>query len=671
MSDISIPGTATDKYGTQTMIEGLMKVERIPRDKSAEKLKGLQDQKSVWLDFNQKAATLRTSAQGLYNFKNPFNARVAKSSDEDSLSATATREALEQTRTVLVKKAAASDRFLSSELPKDYKVPAGDYSFTIGDKQLSLKFSGGSLQDFADALTRKGAGTLRAQVISIKEGSKSLVLESQKTGAANRLGFSSDAAVALALDSGLVERVATSRQELSGSKAVAWEKALDASTLQTPGTLSLTAGGEAKLAFAPQVSAKGMVLEMEYRITRLPAQPTPTPPKGPTLDAVGQASYGGISVTGAPSASGLPQWTPPPTPPVVEDLGMASLVGPDGKATALPALSDADGPQKLSVKLEDYSPSVAALGLRVKDTTRRLDVTAVRVYDPAETGGFKPLHPVSTAQDALVSVDGIDVTRKDNAISDVIPGVTLNVKAASDKPIKLKIQPDRDGVQQAIVSFVGTYNKLMGQINILTRKDEQVINEITYLTDDERKAAKDRLGSLQGDSTLSLLSSALQRISATPYATKDGSDMQLLSQLGVATNATKPGAGQAYDQSKLRGYLEIEDETLGKGLADHFEAARQLFGNDANGDMIVDSGFAYAIDSLLKPYVETGGIIALKTGTLDTQITSEKRNLDNLDAKLATKEQDLKQKYGQMEASLNKMESSSSSIDSFSKQNSQ
>ena len=76
------------------------------------------------------------------------------------------------------------------------------------------------------------------------------------------------------------------------------------------------------------------------------------------------------------------------------------------------------------------------------------------------------------------------------------------------------------------------------------------------------------------------------------------------------------------------------------------------------------------MDNLIKPYVETGGIVSLKTGTIDAEIGRDKTDLDSLDARLATKEADLKRKYGEMESSLSRMESASSSIDSFSKQNS-
>jgi flagellar hook-associated protein 2 len=673
MSDISIPGTGTDKYGTQKLIEGLMKAERIPRDKAAEQIKTLETQRSVWVDFNQKLSTLRTGAQGLYSFKNPFNDRIAKSSNEEALTATATREALEQTRTVLVKKAASADRFLSAELPKDYKVSAGTYAFTVGDKRVELRFSGGSLQEFADALTRKGGDLLRAQVVSIKTDTRSLVIESLKTGAAFRLGFEGDA-VKLSLDTKMVERVQTSKQELDPKKAAAWEKPLPSAALAA-GSLALEAGGEAKLAFSPAVKTAGMVLEVEYRVSRLPEGVAASPPPGPSLADAGSATFGGVTVTGEPAATALPDWTAPPKPPVVQDLSMASVIGADGARRPLPDLSEADGKQTLRVELDGYGAQAAALGFRVRDTTRRLEVLSARVYDPAETGGFRPVKPVSTAGDAVVSVDGIEVVRPTNAISDVVPGVTLNVKAASDKSVTLKIEPDREKVQEAIVTFVGNYNKLMAQINILSRSDEKVISEIAYFTEDEKKAAKERLGTLQGDSTLSLLSAALQRTMQASYETKDGRDMSLLAQLGISTNAGKPGAG-GVDSSRLRGYLEIDDEVLAKALGERFDAARQLFGNDTNGDLIADSGAAYAIDTLLKPYVETGGLISLKTGTIDRQLGSTSQpgslraRLADMDVQLVRKEQELKQKYGSMESSLNRMESTSNSIDSFSKQNS-
>jgi flagellar hook-associated protein 2 len=143
--------------------------------------------------------------------------------------------------------------------------------------------------------------------------------------------------------------------------------------------------------------------------------------------------------------------------------------------------------------------------------------------------------------------------------------------------------------------------------------------------------------------------------------------MALLAQAGIASDARKPGGGNGYDVSKMRGYLEVDEDTLKKALDQHFDAVRQLFGNDTNGDLIVDSGVGFSLDALLRPYVDTGGIVAIKTGTIDTSVGIEKRNIDDLDRRIASKQEELKRKYGMMEGALSQMQGTSSAIDNFSK----
>ena len=347
---------------------------------------------------------------------------------------------------------------------------------------------------------------------------------------------------------------------------------------------------------------------------------------------------------------------------------MASLVGPDGKAVPLPELQD--GEQTLRVALADYLPEASALAFRVRDTTRSLEIVKARVFDPNETGGFRPKKAVSAAQDALFAVDGIEASRPSNDVSDIVPGVTLSLKSASEKPVKLKVEPDRDAAKDAVIKLIGGYNRLMAQINILTRADEAIVAELDYLSDDEKKTARERLGLMQGDSTLSLLRSSLQRAMTDTYPTRDGGAMALLSQIGIASDARAPGSVSGYDKTKMRGYLEIDEDTLKKALAERFEAVKELFGNDTDGDLIVNAGVAYVLDGSVRPYVETGGIIALKTGTIDAQRTREKASIDTMDRQLAAKEADLKRKYGLMEGALNQMEGTAGSIENFNKQQS-
>ncbi len=666
MSDITIPGV-TSKYDTQKLIEDLMKVERIPKDRAEEQLKALQLQRTAWLDVNRSIVRARESSRALFSFQNPFNERIATSSDDGVLTATATREALEDDHTLVVKQTAAADRFLSARLSSDYRVPGGDYVFTVGDRTVNLKFSGGSLKEFADALTRKGGDLLRARVVPVSKSEQSIVVEALKTGSRNRLGFDG-AARDWALTAGLVEEAKSSRRDLSTQAAQPFEKSLDRSLVRAePGSLAVGPGGEAKLPLSPALPAASLILEMEVRVIPRSEPPAPQgPPPGPSLPAPGSVTYEGITITSEPSDPRIPDWTPPPPPVRTDDPVVLFLVDGSGRSVPLPAQPDSAEFRTVTVKLSDYLSDISGLGVRNRNTHRDVEVRNVRVYDPTETGGLKPRDPVDTARDAVVLLEGIEVVRETNSISDLIPGVTLDLQDASDKKIRLKVEPDREKSKEAIIELVGNYNRLMADINILSRNDERLIQEISYYTDEERKTATERLGLLQGDSTLNQLRTAMQRIVTNAHPVGEGT--AVLGQIGVSTNAARGGAG-GYDVTRLRGYLEIDEEALGRALRDDFETVRRLFGYDTDGDLLVDSGAAVGLDALFRPYVETGGILASKTRTFDTQIASQQTRIETLDRQLVAKEAELRRKYGMMEGALQSMERSSQDISNFMKQN--
>jgi flagellar hook-associated protein 2 len=204
----------------------------------------------------------------------------------------------------------------------------------------------------------------------------------------------------------------------------------------------------------------------------------------------------------------------------------------------------------------------------------------------------------------------------------------------------------------------------MAEVNVLTRNDDRVIQELSYLTTEEQADYRKRLGIFSADTTLSQFRNTLQRAASTPYPTDD--QPLLLSQLGIGTDVRRSGASSGYDASRLRGYLEIDEKTLDASLETRLGTIRQLFGSDTDGDLIVDTGLAYTLESLAKPYVETGGIISLKTGALDSRVTQDQRRIDTLDRQLASKEQALKLQYGQMEGAFNRRDRMSTSLDQFS-----
>lgn len=659
MSDIYVPGLSS-RFNTDKIVEDLMRIERIPRDRAEKSVEGLKTQKTYWQDLGRRITSLRESARMLYSFQNPFNERTVNSSNDAVLTGTATREALQQERSFTVKQLAQADRFLSSPLAEGYRVPEGRYVFTVGEEEVAFDFRGGTAGDFIDALNRRGRDKIKASLVSIKQGTRSLLVEALQTGAEKRLGFA-EAAETLALDTGIAEKFTGSSRELD----------LDAgkfggrSTL-ADGVIHAPPGGEAVIPMPKAPSATLLSLETATRLLPEDNLPEPEPPKGPTIPSPGAVAYGGVSVANAPSEA------PPPAAraPVqqVDDMAVLSVVFADGRTAALSPLMDAEGfvPYKFNLGDLQASGEIVSLSLVNKNTHREILVRNAALLDPDAPGGLRPLNPVSTAQDAIVTMEGITVQRPTNRIDDLIPGVTLTARAASDKPVEIKVDTNTEAVKQSIIDMVGNYNRLMADINVLVRNDDRLIEELTYLSPDEREEMRTKMGAFVGDSTLSQIRSSLQSALTASYTTAAGRDLAMLAQIGIGTDVGRSGASGGYDPSRLRGYLEIDETALDSALHTRLAEVKQLFGNDTDGDLIADSGVSVAVEKLTKPFVETGGIITLKTNTLDARISRDERQIQTLDRQLASKEDSLRRQYSQMEGAYNRMESMSTSLSNFS-----
>lgn len=647
MSDISIPGVTASKYKTDELIKGLMKVERVPRDRADEDLKTYKKQQSAWRVVNQHSATLRDSARALFSFNNPFTEKIAESTNERAVTASATREAHNQSFKVSVTQIAAADSFLSNEVPKDGKVGKGNYSFSVGEKTVAFAWKGGPYSDFVEALNRRSEGLLRGSLVQVTTKTQSILIESQKTGAKERLTFSGDA-LPFALDTGLIKKN-------DSSAITTTAKDITASPL-TNGIIEFSQPARAK---------DGYILEYTLSVsTRDASNTAEQPATGPDIGSSGSISYGGITVANSAFETALgeaPQVVP--QEPVV-DSAVLSLRSTRGMAAPLPAVPDTADQVVETIPLSEYG-DVNALLINNKNTSREVKLENIRIYDPKAAGDYLPVNPVSTAQDAIMKYEGITITRNNNTIDDLVPGVTINLYEPTEKNETLSIKPDTAAAKEAVIGLVANYNRVIAEINILTQNKPEIITEIQYFTPEEKKEAEEKLGMMLGDTTLNGEKAALQRITTNVYPAAEGSAMRMLSQLGISTKAT---AGAGVDASRLRGYLEIDEKKLDEALKNQTQDVRNLFGYDSNGDLIIDTGVAQALDANLSPYVQTGGIFATRTSGLDGRISTTEKKIAQLDVQLAQKESELKSKYGQMEGTLNSLQNQSNSISNFNKQ---
>ncbi len=678
MAGINIPGV-TNQYNTNETVEKLMQIERIPLTREQKTLDLYKAQQDAWRSVNRKMTELRDSVKTLYSFDNPFNNKITSSTEEYAITADATRKATYESFKVDVIQPATADRFLTSELDSDTKVPAGTYTYKINDKSITMRWKGGSLQDFSNALNRRGGELLKTRVIGASKGKKTLSIESQKTGSENRLTFEDDAKT-FAESSGMIIRVKpktiefgtnrndyrniqpeTPEQErlpqisaanlkISGENVVVPPRGGYA--LSIPETVLGTPGTHIQFAIKKQ-DATDITVALNKQESR------------PVFPDSGTATFKDVTIRNAPIDASLPpepeKKIKPLDPISTSDVLFVKMKDGSEKHISTPGLLSGEE-TKIDISLDDYK-NIDSLVIKNRNTGISLSVTSVSALNPSENRGFVPQHAISSADDAIIKYEGITIRRPTNTIDDVVPEVTLNVFDKTEKTATIAVKPDVESSKEALITFVGKYNQSLAEINILSQNKPEIIEELDYLSSDEKKEKQEKLGMFSTDSSLTSLKSAMQTAASANYKFDEDAKITMLSQIGIATNATNYSG---YTPSKLRGYLEIDEKKLDSELEKHLDDVRNMFGYDSDGDLIIDSGIGYKLDKQLTAYVQSGGVFAMKTSSLDARIKSSEQKIARLETQMDDKEAELRTKYGQMEGALNSLESQQNTIKNFS-----
>ncbi|MEP7205423.1 MAG: flagellar filament capping protein FliD [Casimicrobiaceae bacterium] len=138
-------------------------------------------------------------------------------------------------------------------------------------------------------------------------------------------------------------------------------------------------------------------------------------------------------------------------------------------------------------------------------------------YDPAGTAGAgKNLAEVVAAQDALLSIDGIDVRSATNKVANAIQGVTLDLqKADPGKPTTLDVAANNTNVTGAIAAFVKAFNDLDTTFDNLTRYDASKKQASVLTGDGTVRNVQTRLRTILGGQVGSGVYSTLGQIGIT------------------------------------------------------------------------------------------------------------------------------------------------------------
>ena len=173
-------------------------------------------------------------------------------------------------------------------------------------------------------------------------------------------------------------------------------------------------------------------------------------------------------------------------------------------------------------------------------------------YDPTATAGAgNNMTQKQVAKNAKLNIDGIDIVKSSNTVSDAIDGVTFNLlKESGGSAVSLDVTRDEASVKASVTAFVDAYNTLNTKLRSLTNYSAP------------NSAAN---GPLLGDATARSVTSQIKSVLTSVIGTTGS--ITSLSQIGVGFKAD--------------GTLGLDATKLDKSIADNFGDIAKLFTSSA------------------------------------------------------------------------------------------
>jgi flagellar hook-associated protein 2 len=218
------------------------------------------------------------------------------------------------------------------------------------------------------------------------------------------------------------------------------------------------------------------------------------------------------------------------------------------------------------------------------------------------------------AADSDFTIDSLQIKRSTNSITDVISGMTINLKKDGGVSSKITVTANRDAIKAQINEFVTAYNSVVDLISSNTAYDSTT------------KVS----GVLSGEGTARNIRNQLRSIiSGTVSGQPD--DMNILSQLGITTNSKT-------------GKLDVNTSTLETKLSSDLDDVAALFTTTSTG--IANQIYTYITNTTST----VDGSITLRAKGLQDLIKDIDNTVKNMQYRLDKEESDMVRKFTALEA---------------------
>jgi flagellar hook-associated protein 2 len=221
---------------------------------------------------------------------------------------------------------------------------------------------------------------------------------------------------------------------------------------------------------------------------------------------------------------------------------------------------------------------------------------------------FSNANPANqTATDASVKIDGISYTRTTNTLNDVVPGLTLNLKATTSSVATIDLTRDNTGVKEKMAAFVTAYNDA-----------QTIFKEVS----DPKSTLETYGATLLGDSSVRSVKQQLRDMVMGPSSTP-GTAVGALWQMGVSID--------------MQGTMTLDSTKLESVLSNNYADVVKTFTGNQNGLSVystANAGVAGDAVKKISKLLGPTGILQTQSGSATTQNTKYKEDLTKLQTRM-------------------------------------
>jgi len=277
----------------------------------------------------------------------------------------------------------------------------------------------------------------------------------------------------------------------------------------------------------------------------------------------------------------------------------------NGWGVSATVLTDASGTRLAITSLATGTPGALAITANsTVDSNGDPTGNPTRLSFEAPVGGTN----------AIFTVDGIPFSSNTNTVTDVIPGVTLDLVSPYTGQVQVAVTPYTSQVNSAISNFVSAYNAVIRDLN-----NQFAVDPSTHAQ-----------GPLGSDPSLRQLQATL--MSDVTHAVSGNGGLVNLAALGI--------------DMQNDGTLSIDAQILSQALASNASGVQNFFQGAASG---FATNFNKDLFTLTSP---SQGPLNLDLAEKATQQTDLSRRISDFQDRLATQKQQLLREFSQVNASL-------------------